>query len=194
MTSKSQKNTCDKYQERYVAHQARKKEQLTPKNVFKPVDYSKTEKGAFEKVLAGRHSQRVFSGAATQAEIDYLLTKMLQVPNSCNRMGVVEKVVEARDDKALLTGILVGGVGWCHRASHLVLLFADMKAYKSPAERSNMPYLDAGVKIMAGYLAAEIQGLGCCYINPNIREENKNIFEERFGGKDLLFCGTLAIG
>lgn len=184
----------DKYQQRYIRHQAKKKKQLSPKNYFKPVDYSDSDMSSFEKVVRNRHSQRVFTGEAAESHVQYVLEQMQNVPNSCNRMGVQEKIITTRDEKAMLGGLLVGGVGWCHRASHIVLLFADMEAYKSPAERHNMPYLDAGAKLMMGYLAAEVKSLGCCYINPNIREENQAIFNERFGGKNLLFCGALALG
>lgn len=150
------------------------------------------ERQLFERVISSRESQRVFTGDATDEQINYILQCLEKVPNSCNRMGTYQKVVTERDEKAMLGGLLVGGVGWCHRASHIILLFADMEAYKSPAERDNMPYLDAGAKLMMGYLAAEIQGLGCCYINPNVREENKDIFSQRFGAD--RFCGALAIG
>ncbi|MPM97261.1 hypothetical protein SDC9_144434 [bioreactor metagenome] len=55
-----------------------------------------------------------------------------------------------------------------------------------------MPFLDTGFLAMNAYLACESINIGCCYINPNIREENKEIFRKKFGKK--TFCGALAIG
>jgi len=70
-----------------------------------------------------------------------------------------------------------------------------MRAYKNPTEQSFMPYLDAGVIIQTTYLTCEALNLGCCYINPNIRDENERFFNSRFNIDDnLLFCGALIIG
>jgi nitroreductase len=58
-----------------------------------------------------------------------------------------------------------------------------------------MPYLDAGVIIQTVYLATEALNIGCCYVNPNIREENKEFFKKRFKIEgDVLFCGALVLG
>ncbi len=117
-------------------------------------------------------------------------------PSSCDRKGVRYKVIEARDGKDLLSGLLVGGVGWVHRADKIVLLYTDMEAYKSPAERDFMPYLDAGVMIQSFYLACEVLGIKVCYVNPNIRENNKEFFKSRFFPEldEYKYLGAIVIG
>lgn len=126
--------------------------------------------------------------------MDELMKLADTAPSSCDRKGVKIEVIENRHDKEILSGLLVGGVGWIHRANKILLLFANLEAYKAPGEKTFMPYLDAGFQGMTVYMAAEALGLGCCFVNPNIRQENKRFFQTRFGGKDKLFCGALAIG
>jgi nitroreductase len=184
----------DQYQERYLAHQARKAEIL--KSTYGTPDfktYSIDEQNDFFKIVENRCSQRAFISEET--DIGNVLYAMNHSPNSCDRKGVYPVVVSERKDKEILSGLLVGGVGWIHRADKIILLIADMECYKNPAEQSFMPYLDAGAMLTSAYLAAEVSNLGCCFVNPNIRDENKVFFMSRFGLKDNeILCGALAIG
>lgn len=190
MSKKTSACSIDIYQERYLAHQKRKKEALQLKITRKKVKHNDTE---IMKLFKTRKSQRAFnSEQLTEKELDYILKAMDLSPSSCDRKGVYVKIVKNRPEKEILSGILVGGVGWINRADVILLLYADMDAYKNPAEQHNMPYLDAGVKIMSGYLASEALSIGCCYVNPNIRPENKEFFDTRFPGG--LFCGALILG
>jgi nitroreductase len=180
------------YQERYLAHQKRKKKQLEPLLTRKPIKYS-AEKKTLLKILTNRHSQRVFNGKpVTDEEIEYIRQAIKTSPSSCDRKAISITEITEREDKEILSGLLVGGVGWVNRADKILLIVADMEAYVSPAERDFMPYLDAGVIIQTVYLACEVQGIGCCYINPNIRDKNKEFFKQRFTNQ--LFCGALALG
>lgn len=189
------------YQQRYVKHQARKKEQLM---------YSKGQPmhmryvpEVFE-VLDRRRSQRVFNNEPiTSQEIDQILTAATMSPNSCNRHGVLVRMVSERRSKELLGGLLVGGVGWVHRAHTILLFLADPIAYASPNEKDFMHYCDVGFKAMSMWLVAETLGIGACYINPNLG--NRDIFIKEFGliedfedgrhvTRELVFCGALALG
>lgn len=164
----------DPYQERYEAHQKRKAEVL-------------------KQIVAERHSERQFGkGHIPDEAFQDLIESALSCPSSCDRKGVNIKVVDSRDEKALLGGILVGGVGWIHRADKIFLLFADPLAYKAPGEIDYMPYLDAGVIVEQLYLTAASYDLASCYANPNIREMNKPHFERVFG--EGIFCGAFAVG
>lgn len=165
---------ADPYQERYLAHQARKAEVL---------------RGLLEQ----RHSTRVFADRPVDADALQLLTEAVErAPSSCDRRGVTIRPVTDRDAKALLGGILVGGVGWLHRAPVVLLLVADPIAYKAGAEVGWMPWLDAGV--IAGHLGLAVvaAGLRGCFVNPNVREMNRGHFEAVFGPG--LLCGAFAIG
>jgi hypothetical protein len=101
-------------------------------------------------------------------------------------------VVKERDTKALLGGILVGGVGWIYRAPVILLLMGNKLAYKAGDEYNYMPYLDAGVIIQQLFLMATAFGLKCAYVNPNIRQINKEHFHKIFG--EGIFCGAFAVG
>lgn len=175
------------YQDRYIAHQKRKKESLQGKYEAEKT-YSKSEINTVKKVFKNRNSSRVFKGESV------CLKEVLEIvetsPSSCDRKGVIYKIIEDREDKELLSGLLVGGVGWVHRADKIVLLYSDMEAYRSPSERDFMPYLDAGVMIQSFYIACEVLGLKVCYVNPNIRE--KDFFKKRF--INGLFLGAIVIG
>lgn len=164
----------DIYQERYQAHQQRKKEVLS-------------------QIIKERHSDRVFDDKPVDdKEIQDLLDSVSFCPSSCDRKAVSTTIVKDRDLKTLLGGILVGGVGWIHRASHIVLIFADPLAYKARDEIKFMPYLDAGVVIGQLYLTTAALGLKCCYVNPNIRDFNVDHFKKIFG--EGVFCGAFAVG
>lgn len=164
----------DRYQERYLAHQRRKAAVL-------------------RRLLLERHSERAYSDQpVTDEELSLVLEAADRAPSSCDRRGVNVRVVRARDDLALLGGLLVGGVGWVHRAPAVLMLWADPAAYKAPGEIAYMPYLDAGVVVGAMYLAATASGLRACYINPNIRERNYAHFAAVFG--EGIYCGALAVG
>lgn len=177
------------YQSRYLAHQKRKKESLQGK-YEKEKTYSNKDIDVVKNVFKNRNSSRVFNGESV--DLKEIFEMVDTSPSSCDRKGVKYKIIESRDDKDLLSGLLVGGVGWINRADKIVLLYTDMEAYQSPAEKDFMPYLDAGVIIQSFYLACEVMGVKCCYVNPNIREQNKQIFKDRFI-KDK-FLGAIIIG
>lgn len=166
--------TADPFQERYLSHQGRKRKVLI-------------------ELLEERHSERMFAEepVPTEALAD-VIHAAERAPSSCDRRGVSVKVVTDRDHKALLGGILVGGVGWIHRAPSVLLLIGDPRAYKAGDEVRFMPYLDAGACLGQMYLAATAAGLACCFVNPNIRPHNLPHFEEVFGPG--VFCGALALG
>ena len=164
----------DLYQDRYLAHQARKRAVLI-------------------ELMRERHSSRMFDERPVPPELveEILATRKL-CPSSCDRQGVGVRVVTERDELALLGGVLVGGVGWIHRAPVVALLFADPLAYKAGDEVSYMPYLDTGVVVQQLYLAATAAGLATAYVNPNIRPINKSHFAEVFG--DGIYCGAFVMG
>lgn len=162
----------DKYQDRYIKHQARKKKQLV-------------------KLIKQRHSTRIFSDKPVEdTKIEKLIDSLQYAPSSCDRHGVYPVIITERNDKSLLGGILVGGVGWVHRAPVIMLLFGDPQAYKEGL--IYMPYLDAGVMVHHLWLSVENEGLKAAYVNPNVRGEHQLFFRDRFGHD--VFCGALAIG
>lgn len=162
------------FQERYLAHQLRKKKILI-------------------KIMKKRYSERMFSDRPIpEKDIKNIIKTLQYCPSSCNRQAVTIRSVTERDEKALLGGLLVGGVGWVHRAPVILLLMADREAYIAGDEVTYMPYLDAGVMVQQLWLATTAYGLKCAFVNPNIREMNKDHFNRIFGNK--LFCGALAIG
>jgi nitroreductase len=161
----------DKFQLRYANHQKRKAKVLA-------------------EIIEERHSDRQFG--SIDIELGPILKAINESPSSCDRKAIMTKVINDRDDKAILGGLLVGGVGWIHRAQYIILLFAQREAYKAGDEITFMPFLDAGVIVGQAYLAATANDYAICFVNPNVRENNKKFFEERFGRE--LFCGAIAIG
>lgn len=181
------------YQGRYVRHQERKKDQLM---YSKGLHMQLRHVPELFEALDRRRSQRVFNKEQiTALELDQILTAATMSPNSCNRHGVLVRIVSERRDKELLGGVLVGGVGWVHRAHTVILFLADPIAYASPNEKDFMHYCDVGFKAMSMWLVAETLGIGACYINPNLG--NKDVFIKNFGkheDRELIFCGALALG
>jgi nitroreductase len=164
----------DRFQDRYRAHQARKATVLA-------------------QILAERHSERRFDPRPIGPDVaGPLLAAALCAPSSCDRRGVSAVEVTGRDRLALLGGLLVGGVGWVHRAPLVWLLMADRAAYKAPGEVDFMPFLDAGFVAQSILLAASAGGLSACFVNPSVRAEHRAYFADAFGAD--LFCGAVAVG
>ena len=181
----------DKFQERYLIHQKYKKGQLAGIYGKKYNKHNKNFKNFYQELIESRRSQRIFnSNKISNNKIDFIIKCLIESPSSCNRQAIKIKIIDKKSQKEMLDNLLVGGVNWCHKANKILLFFAEEKAYKE--NLFFMPYLDAGVQIMNGYLACAAINIGCCYINPNIREENKKIFQKKFGNR--IFCGALAIG
>jgi nitroreductase len=181
----------DVYQKRYVAHQERKRREITEGEgemvAYDP--FTETELTAFNR----RRSQRIFNKEAiTETQMRYILKAATMSPSSCNRHGIKIKFVTERSEKELLGGLLVGGVGWIHRAYTIALFFADPKAYASPREKDFMHYCDVGFLAMTMWLAAETQRVGVCYVNPNV--SHPDVFRDLFAPAEHIFCGALALG
>lgn len=164
----------DVFQGRYLRHQERKRSVLA-------------------ELLAERHSERRFAEMSLNGPTLHALTGAVATsPSSCDRQAVACLVVDDRDTKALLGGLLVGGVGWVHRAPTILMLFADPLAYKAGDEIATMPYLDAGVIVGQLGLAAAALGLVGCYVNPNVRDAHRPLFVATFGTR--IYCGAYAVG
>lgn len=164
----------DIYQSRYLEHQARKAEVL-------------------RDLMQRCHSDRIFDPREVSDEVlEQVLAAAKTAPSSCDRQAVQIEVIRGRDDKARLGGLLVGGVGWIHRATVVLLLHVDPAAYKAPGEIEFMPYLDVGFAADRVLLAAEMADLKHCFVNPSIRAADLEHFRKSFNIE--LFGGAIALG
>jgi nitroreductase len=180
----------DVYQERYLIHQEKKLEAQGSLSKYTPV-----EKNAVLTALNNRKSCRLFTKKEIPPEILAKIRIAAQSsPSSCNRKGVYYKEITGSNEIKASSELLVGGSKWLQKATIVFLLFADMLAYKSPNEVDFMPYLDAGFMAENIYIACEALELGACFVNPNIREKDKERFNELFGKDNHRFCGAIAIG
>lgn len=172
--SRAVSDGVDEFQTRYLDHQARKREVLI-------------------EIMRQRHSDRMYDTRPVEDDVRAQVREAIGlVPSSCNRRGVTVREVDGRDELALLGGLLVGGVGWIHRAPWVLLLLANPVAYKAGDEVQFMPFLDAGCVIQQIMLRATDLGLASAYANPNIRDHNRAHFSAMFG--EGVFCGAVAIG
>ena len=183
---------ADEYQERYLNHQERKTQLLESDDVIiekKFIQYTLLEQTALKEIMFNRRSQRKFTPQKiTSEEWKWIKTAIQIAPSSCNRQAIYGMLADPKTAEEYL----VGGSRWIDKADKVILLFGDKKAYKSPNEIGFMPWLDAGFVAQNIYLIAEVTGLGCCFVNPNIREANKQSFEKEFGND--YFCGAIALG
>ena len=180
----------DQYQERYLEHQERKKETLDKQLGNDIVKYNEEDFNALLDIMTRRRSQRLFNDVKiTDKDLNLIEVSMRLSPSSCNRQAVYGVVVE---DKDYIANTLVGAKNWANNADKIILLFASKEAYKNPVEQSYMPYLDTGFVAQNVYLMCEVLNIGCCFVNPNIREENKEQFNELYGND--YFGGVLVLG
>lgn len=164
----------DEYQKRYLNHQKKKKEELI-------------------QIMKERHSKRRFSDREIpDSVIEELLNVIKLAPSSCDRKAIKVKVITDKDQKALLGGILVGGVGWIHRAPAIILITADPNAYKAQNEINFMPFLDGGIVAQQLALMATTLNIHGCFANPNIRDFNVKHYHDVFGPEILTMA--FAIG
>lgn len=180
----------DKYQERYLKHQENKKNTIV-NNIGEKY---KPHKNFYDfwKIIISRRSQRIFNDKEISLEDkEILIQSIVEAPSSCNRQAIEPLETIDLDN---LDRLLVGGKNWIKNAKYAILLFANMEAYKSPNEIEFMPYLDAGFAGQNLYLTAEALNIGVCYINPNIREEDKEEFNRLFNLDNKKFCGTMVFG
>lgn len=172
----------DKFQARYLAHQS----------------HTGGKRDELIALVKERHSNRRFGDKQVEPELlDELLDALRHVPSSCDRFGVRVKVVQGRDDKALLDGLLVGGCGWVYRAPTVLMLFANKDAYKGGDNGDEVEYnsyLDAGVMAQTAMLVATSLGLHTAFVNPQVRKTDREYFYSRFANDDLIFCGAVALG
>jgi nitroreductase len=173
----------DPYQEAYLLHQARKKQQI--------LQY-KSEPFAY--LAESRHSCRVFKSDPVPSESISRLASLLNLaPSSCNRKAV-SSTLYSSPLISPLESLLVGGRAWLGNAPNCLLIFADPLAYKAPGELSFMPYLDSGFYAMNALYALHSLNLGACFINPNIRESDLPVFSSTYNPASLIFTGALAFG
>lgn len=179
----------DEFQERYLEHQERKTSSLEHFEGNNKNSYTLLEQTALKEVLYNRRSQRIFNNdPISDEDMQWVLRAINIAPSSCNRQAIY--VVDVLPEE--IEPLLVGGRGWINKADRVLLVFADKLAYKSPNEVNFMPYLDAGFAGQNVYLICEILDIGCCFVNPNIREENKVEFLQKYGYD--YFCGVFALG
>lgn len=179
----------DVYQERYLRHQERKRALIERGEIVVgglPTKYRGKE---FWTILQGRRSIRKFNGkGVNEWQLRNITLAAEAAPSSCNRKAVSIKFV----CNPAIEDLLVGARGWGKSVDVWCLLFADMSAYKSPAEKDFMPYLDAGHTAQNIQLACECMGLGACFVNPNCHDAEQ--FNALFNPQGLLFTGAVAIG
>ena len=181
---------ADIYQQRYLEYQNRKKKGLI-KN--EKIEYIPDDICAILNVLINRKSVRKFNGnKISYKKFEKIMRAAFVAPSSCNRKAV--KVWPVTEDLQRLSELLVGGRGWIQEADIALMLFADMRAYKSPAEVDFMPFLDAGFIAENIYLMCEVLNVGACFVNPNVKKENQKEFDELFGKEYCKFCGTMILG
>lgn len=172
----------DKYQNRYLEHQSRKKQTLEQNLGEK--NFAKSHN--FLTIIRERRSQRIFNKKPITADQWKLIDKAVVLsPSSCNRQAInIQKV----SPESKFLDLLVGGTNWIKNANKVILVYANMEAYKSPNEVDFMPYLDAGFISQNIYLMCEYLGIGCCFVNPNLREK------KAFDRNSYKFMGAIAIG
>lgn len=179
----------DEFQERYLAHQERKLKDETYSNEYN--EYNEDCLYNLTNVMYNRRSQRKFNDEVIKEKnIELIEWAGLTAPTSCNRQAIYLREIEPQ----FAEKYLVGGARWIDKAQRVYLVFADKNAYKSENEKGFMPYLDAGFVSQNIYLVCEAINLGCCFVNPNIREENKEAFNMLYNEENDYFCGGIALG
>jgi len=170
----------DPYQARYLEHLQRKAAMIASDSV--PTETSLTDQ---------RRSIRVFQDRPVpELLLHEIFEAVRAAPQSCNRQALTLSVVPGSE----VGGWLLGGRGWAEKAPVIVLVFADLAAYKSPYAATHMPWVDAGVALGTIVYAAFACGLGSCIISFRVDPEAEVGFRALFNPHGRLFCGAVALG
>ena len=181
----------DEYQERYMEHQDRKKKMLDSEPDGAKIFYNISEILKILEIMENRRSQRNFiEKPIKEVDIEVIKKAVSYAPSSCNRQAVYLKEIEPYEFEELF----VGARKWSLKANKIYLIFAAKEAYKSPNEKAFMPYLDAGFVAQNIYLISEVLGIGSCFVNPNIRQENVRKFNDNFNIDNDYICGAMVLG
>ncbi len=130
-----------------------------------------------DKVLRERQSIRKWKQKKVEKK---LLIKLIDAarfaPNSCNRQTLKFLLIQKKNSIKLIANSLVGGIGFAHLASVIILVLADTRYYSIPIER-HTPFLDGAAAIQNILLKAHELGLGAVWINwlVNSKKEKKII-------------------
>ena len=144
--------------------------------------FDRKDRFAIAKMIMNRQSRRIYKkGKIPRFALDIIKEMAEKAPSSCDRKAV--KMIVSK--KGIET--LVGGKNWIEKADKVILFYAAELAYKSPAEKDFMPYLDTGFMAQNIYLICEVLNIGCCFVNPN----HIGTKIEREGYR---FCGAMALG
>lgn len=167
----------DQYQERYLEHIENKLLRKQIKNI-----YNQNARGILDEILINRKSVRRFNNNKIDDSILSIIKYALKIaPSSCNRHGIYfEEIIPEYAEE-----VLVGGKNWVKSANRVFFFYGAKECYKNPKEVSYMPFLDGGFPMMVIYLLCEVNSIGCCFINPNLKKELKN---------EDYFIGAIAIG
>jgi len=182
----------DIYQERYTAYQEFKKNMDA---IEEKTFYGDSEVAPFFDIMYSRRSQRLFNRKdINEEDLITIVNAANTAPSSCNRNAVSLKIVRDKDEIEKLSNLLVGGRGWMKNSNIVILFLANMLGYKSPNEVDFMLYLDTGFIAQNIYLASEAISVGSCFVNPNIREDDKEEFYSLFAPENHILCGAIALG
>ena len=172
----------DEYQRLYLEHQQRKRASLRGDHLTD------------EAVVSLRSVRRFRAEPVTLSEEERLVEAVRQAPSSCNRHPVSVGLVTCLDGRMALERLLVGGAGWLAGAPLVMLFFADGRAYKGPREIQWMPWLDCAAALTYARGVAYAMGLGSCWVNPYVRDDQQLEFNRRFNPELLRFGSALAVG
>lgn len=175
----------DDFQARYLAHQS----------------HAGGKRDELIALMKERHSNRRFADKQVSEEhLTAILDTLRHCPSSCDRFGVRVQVIQDRDAKTLLNGLLVGATGWMYRSPTVLMLWANPEAYKggdNGDEVNYNSYLDAGIMAQSAMLVATSLGLHTAFCNPQVRPNNREFFNDRFKPSNWdsgIFCGAIALG
>jgi nitroreductase len=180
-----------------LVHQARKRAVNATASVelsLAPVRLRRGH-GEFWAVFDARRSVRLFApGEILEGDWETIVDAARIAPSSCNRGAVSVGLVTRASSIERLSQLLVGAAIWGKHAAGVLLFFADPAAYKSPAERDFMPWLDVGAACMSASLAVTRIGLGGCWVNPNVRPVDRDAFGAEFNPRGLILGSALFVG
>jgi len=125
-----------------------------------------SESYRFFKMLAhNRHSARSFADAPVPSSvIEEAVATAIHSPSACNRQCWRVHVYSNKKDIARVLEHQDGHAGFGHRASHILVISGDLRAFVSSRERNEL-YVDVGMFAMSLVYAFEALGVGSCCLN-----------------------------
>lgn len=148
---------------------------------IQPHQHTKSDQEGFLKIIKQRRSCRVYRDQLLEPKLIHEIIEIASYsPSSCNRQTNQVYCITDRESLQICEEMSSGGKGFAGMSPCILILAVDLRPYCLPKER-HLAFVDSGIYSQSIMLAAEMKGLGTCFLNwASQTDTNEQMLRERF--------------